>query len=144
MPNDTDGPAHRPPATCRTCGQVHRRKLMRPSVAALICAVVTIVALAAFASGLPDYWRNFALNTAADLLGAAIFLHVIGPIAQRRQVEHDADHDAVPRTSPHPEPNCHNTNRTRRTRHLSRRLATAVRSRSSTSPIPRTRGQSAH
>lgn len=96
MLNNTSGPAHRAPVTCRTCGQVHRRRLMRPSVAALLCAVVTIVVLGALASGLPDYWRNFALNTAADLLGAAIFLHVIGPIAQRRRDEHDADPPHIP------------------------------------------------
>jgi hypothetical protein len=38
--------------------------------------------LAAAATGLADYWRSFAQNTAADLIGAIVAMYVLIPIAQ--------------------------------------------------------------
>ncbi|MGW4356481.1 hypothetical protein ACWELJ_30780 [Nocardia sp. NPDC004582] len=45
--------------------------------------VATVMLLAVLARGMPDYWRNFELNTAADLIGAVFTIFLLTPIIQR-------------------------------------------------------------
>ncbi|MFE3189927.1 hypothetical protein ACFXHA_13030 [Nocardia sp. NPDC059240] len=45
--------------------------------------MATILTLSMLAGGLPDYWRNFELNTAADLIGAVFTIFLLTPIIQR-------------------------------------------------------------
>ncbi|MGW4245633.1 hypothetical protein [Nocardia sp. NPDC004722] len=45
--------------------------------------MATILLLSTLAGGLPDYWRNFELNTAADLIGAVFTIFLLTPIIQR-------------------------------------------------------------
>ncbi|GAB2550652.1 DUF5919 domain-containing protein [Nocardia heshunensis] len=45
--------------------------------------MATILMLSMLAGGLPDYWRNFELNTAADLIGAVFTIFLLTPIIQR-------------------------------------------------------------
>lgn len=49
----------------------------------LVLGVCVVGLLATAASGLANDWRNFAQNTAADLIGAIVAMYVIIPIAQR-------------------------------------------------------------
>lgn len=90
---------------CASCGRPRsRRRPPSPRTAGLACALVLIVALCVAASGLADYWRNLALNIAADLVGAAVFLYVIGPIAARagRDDAGRADERVAPHRPPEP------------------------------------------
>lgn len=48
----------------------------------LVTVLVAFGALALAARGLPDHWRNFTQNTAADLAGGALFAYVAGPLTQ--------------------------------------------------------------
>lgn len=92
--------SRKPDIMCPTCGQLHRRRGRLPAgrqATAFAAVVVAIVVLAVLAGGLTDYWRNFALNIAADLGGAAFFL-CIDPMAERRR----AIETHIP--NPHTEP----------------------------------------
>ncbi|MEC3914776.1 hypothetical protein [Nocardia sp. CDC160] len=52
-------------------------------IAGLGVGVATVLTLSTLARGLPDYWRNFELNTAADLIGAVFTIFLLTPIIQR-------------------------------------------------------------
>jgi hypothetical protein len=45
--------------------------------------LAAILVLAVLAAPVSDYWQNFALNTAADLIGAVFTIFVITPIIER-------------------------------------------------------------
>ncbi|WP_370347751.1 hypothetical protein [Catenulispora sp. MAP5-51] len=49
--------------------------------------MAAIALLGAAAAGLPDYWRNLAQNTAADLIGAIVTMYLIIPMAQRPRID---------------------------------------------------------
>ncbi|MGW4535886.1 DUF5919 domain-containing protein [Nocardia sp. NPDC004340] len=62
------------------------RRWRRPEprwIAGLGVGVATVLLLAVLARGMPDYWRNFELNTAADLIGAVFTIFLLTPIIQR-------------------------------------------------------------
>jgi hypothetical protein len=69
-------------ATSRSWRALSSTRLRQTRALALGLAV--IVGLAGVAEGLTDFWRNFALNTSADLLGATITIYMITPIIGRR------------------------------------------------------------
>ena len=50
---------------------------------ALGIGLAAILILGVVALPLPDYWENFSLNTAADLIGAVFTIFVITPIIER-------------------------------------------------------------
>jgi hypothetical protein len=51
--------------------------------AGLGVGLAAILVLAVIAAPMSDYWQNFALNTAADLIGAVFTIFVITPIIER-------------------------------------------------------------
>lgn len=51
--------------------------------AGLGVGLAAILVLAVLAAPMSDYWQNFALNTAADLIGAVFTIYVITPIIER-------------------------------------------------------------
>src|SRR5947209_15378402 len=63
--------------------RIHRTKPDLRAVAALGVGLAAALALGVLAFPLDDYWRNFALNTSADLIGAVFTIFVITPIIER-------------------------------------------------------------
>lgn len=55
----------------------------------LILGACVVSLLATAATGLADYWRSFAQNTAADLIGAIVAMYVLIPLAQHPGQDED-------------------------------------------------------
>jgi hypothetical protein len=70
----------------------------------LVTVLVVFAALALAARGLPDYWRNFTQNTAADLAGGALFAYVVGPLTRWQGRVWRRDGPPDPEPSPTVEP----------------------------------------
>lgn len=82
---------HRPSdhRRCPSCGRSHRpgwrqRPEQNSRLLGLVVVLLLLASLAVLATGLPDYWRNFAQNTAADLAGGTLFAFAIGPLTDRQ------------------------------------------------------------
>lgn len=87
-------PTPRHPDQARVGGRLSRwRRDLRairaamPRGAGLALGMAAIALLGAAAAGLPDYWRNLAQNTAADLIGAIVTMYLIIPMAQRPRID---------------------------------------------------------
>jgi hypothetical protein len=88
------GPAARSPARSDSdrCGGNRRSRWRRdflsvraamPHRIGLLLGASVVCLLSLAASGLADYWRSLAQNTAADLIGAIVAMYVLIPITQR-------------------------------------------------------------
>ncbi|WP_019927997.1 hypothetical protein [Nocardia sp. BMG111209] len=72
------------PGNARRRFRDRRRRRPEPRwIAGLGVGVAVILTLTALAAGLSDFWRNYELNTAADLIGAVFTIYVLTPIIQR-------------------------------------------------------------
>lgn len=77
----------------RRSRQLRQPRAATPRRIELTLALFFVLTLATASAGLNDYWRNLAQNTAADLIGAVVFAHVIIPAAHRQKRDAIAEED---------------------------------------------------
>ena len=70
-----------------------------PRSIGLILGACVISMLATAATGLADYWRSFAQNTAADLIGAIVAMYVLIPLAQHPGQDDEPHGDRAPQAA---------------------------------------------